>query len=151
MGRRSTRRAVEWVGADRESASRIDSVAVEEPLELRIAGASLAVTMRTPGNDVELAHGLLLSEGIISGRDDVRAAHRCSGRSSSEERADNVLDLTLAPGIGVAEQLTRRMVTPSACAADANSCEAPSPTATRSGSTSWASASSARSSVDPSV
>jgi FdhD protein len=59
-------RAVERVeivrlpGQDR----RLDAVAVEEPLEIRIAGTALAVTMRTPGNDEELALGFCVSEGI---------------------------------------------------------------------------------------
>ena len=45
---------------------RIDEVAVEEPLEIRVAGEALAVTMRTPGNDVELALGFLYGEGLIA-------------------------------------------------------------------------------------
>src|SRR5690242_2051891 len=45
---------------------REDSVAVEEPLEIRVAGKSLSVTMRTPGNDFELAAGFLFSEGVVS-------------------------------------------------------------------------------------
>ncbi len=44
-----------------------DEVAVEEPLEIRVDGASLAVTMRTPGHDEELALGFLLGEGLIGG------------------------------------------------------------------------------------
>ena len=46
-----------------------DEVAVEEPLELRVEGESLLVTMRTPGHDVELAAGLLYTEGVIDGAD----------------------------------------------------------------------------------
>src|SRR3984957_9822562 len=45
---------------------REDSLAVEEPLEIRVGGKSLSVTMRTPGNDFELAAGFLLSEGIVT-------------------------------------------------------------------------------------
>ena len=53
-----------------------DEVAVEEPLELRVEGESLLVTMRTPGHDVELAAGLLYTEGVIDGADDlVAVAH----------------------------------------------------------------------------
>jgi FdhD protein len=44
-----------------------DEVAVEEPLEIRVDGAPLAVTMRTPGNDDELALGFLFGEGLIDG------------------------------------------------------------------------------------
>ena len=46
-------------------------LAAEEPLEIRVDGQSLAVTMRTPGHDVELAHGFLLTEGVIGGREDI--------------------------------------------------------------------------------
>src|SRR2546421_1922241 len=50
-----------------------DEVAIEEPLEIRIAGEAVATTMRTPGNDEELAAGFLLSEGIVHTRGELRA------------------------------------------------------------------------------
>src|SRR5262252_10341112 len=50
---------------------REDQLAVEEPLEIRLAGMSLAVTMRTPGEDEELVAGFLFSEGVIRGADDL--------------------------------------------------------------------------------
>jgi len=62
---------------------REDVVAVEEPLEIRVDGGPLAVTMRTPGHDEELALGFLLTEGLIDGprpaglTDDRAAAARC--------------------------------------------------------------------------
>ncbi len=92
---------------------RVETLAVEEPLELRIAGEPLSVTMRTPGDDVELAHGLLLAEGVIARRADVRSAHRCGTGSAGS--AGNALDLTLAPGVVVPPTATRRFVTTSAC------------------------------------
>src|SRR2546421_7318345 len=48
-----------------------DEVTIEEPLEIRVGGKSVAVTMRTPGHDEELAAGFLLSEGIVRGRDQI--------------------------------------------------------------------------------
>ncbi len=57
----------------------VETVAVEEPLELRVDGAPYTVTMRTPGHDIELAHGLLASEGVIAGVDDLSSARYCGG------------------------------------------------------------------------
>src|SRR5437868_4698480 len=59
----------------------VDDLATEEPLEIRLAAGSetrsLAVTMRTPGNDFELAAGFLFCEGIVSERDDIRGIAYC--------------------------------------------------------------------------
>ena len=55
-----------------------DVVAVEEPLEIRVAGETFAVTMRTPGDDRELALGLLFSEGLIASIDDLSAIAHCA-------------------------------------------------------------------------
>ena len=82
---------------------RPDRLAVEEPLELRIGGAPHAVTMRTPGHDIELAHGWLHSEGVIAGAEDVLRAQYCAGSVLDDETGTpantyNVLDLVLAAG-----------------------------------------------------
>ena len=69
-----------------------DEVAIEEPLEIRIGQDALAVTMRTPGNDEELAAGFLLSEGILRARADLREIARCTLPASR----GNVLNVTLA-------------------------------------------------------
>lgn len=78
MGRLTARRKVIRVDLATGSTSRSETAAVEEPLELRVDDAVLTVTMRTPGHDVELAHGLLRSEGVISDPDDVIAARYCT-------------------------------------------------------------------------
>ncbi|HET9594614.1 MAG TPA: formate dehydrogenase accessory sulfurtransferase FdhD [Anaeromyxobacteraceae bacterium] len=83
--------------------SRDDSVAVEEPLEIRIAGDSVAVTMRTPGDDGDLALGFLFGEGIIASAADVGAVAHC-GRPG-EEGYGNVVEVT--PGAGVALEFER--------------------------------------------
>ena len=70
-----------------------DEVAVEEPLEIRIAQDPLVVTMRTPGNDEELAAGFLVSEGIVRAPADLREISRCTLPAS----LGNVLNITLAP------------------------------------------------------
>jgi len=69
-----------------------DEVTIEEPLEIRIGQDPLVVTMRTPGNDEELAAGFLLSEGIVRGRSDVREIASCTLPASF----GNILNVTLA-------------------------------------------------------
>src|SRR3954469_2645148 len=98
MGRVTVRRPVLHI-ADGTSRRRPDALAAEEPLELRVDGASLAVTMRTPGHDVELAHGFLLTEGVIGAREDVATARYCDSVDDSGRNTYNVLDVALAPGV----------------------------------------------------
>lgn len=78
-------------------ADRADHVVVEEPLEIRIAGDTVAITMRTPGNDRELVLGFLWAEGIIAHTNDVSAIAHC-GRPS-DEGFGNTIEVTLAPGV----------------------------------------------------
>jgi FdhD protein len=73
-----------------------DDIVAEEPLEIRAQGDTLAVTMRTPGADRELAVGFLFAEGVIGSRDDVGSVAHC-GRPG-EEGFGNVIDVTAAPG-----------------------------------------------------
>ena len=100
-------------GAAPTAVRRPDSLAVEEPLELRIGGRPLTVTMRTPGHDVELAHGFLLSEGAIAGREDVRTARYCDSLDEDGRNTYNVLDVELAAG--VAPPAGRAFLTTAAC------------------------------------
>jgi FdhD protein len=74
-----------------------DAVAVEEPLEIRISGETLAVTMRTPGNDRELVLGFLLAEGVIRSAVDVASVVHC-GKVGDEGR-ENIIDVTLTAGV----------------------------------------------------
>jgi FdhD protein len=94
-----------------------DSVAIEEPLEIRVAGDAVAVTMRTPGADAQLAAGFLYSEGIIRSVDDLGTLSHC-GRVD-EEGYGNVLDVIPAPGMHLdleRVQATRRgTLTTAAC------------------------------------
>lgn len=93
---------------------RADFLAVEEPLEIRVSGRSLAVTMRTPGNDIDLATGFLVSEGVIHRSGDFAAAIHCS--SDGEPNTYNVLDVTLGPGVPPPDpSLQRNFTTTSAC------------------------------------
>ena len=97
--------------------ARDDAVAVEEPLEIRISGDPVAVTMRTPGDDAELVLGFLYAEGIIASAADLGAIAHC-GRPG-EEGYGNVVEVTPAPGIALPcerVQATRRgTLTTAAC------------------------------------
>lgn len=117
MGRITVRRPVVRIDLDAGTRRRPDTLAVEEPLELRIAGAPLAITMRTPGHDVELATGFLVAEGVIRRADDLRAAIHCGGPGTGGvENTYNVLDLALAAGVAPpAPERARTFMTTSAC------------------------------------
>jgi len=84
-----------------------DLVAVEEPLEIRIGDKAVSITMRTPGNDLELAAGFLFGEGILSGADDIEKI---------EAVRDNVVRIRLQPGVDAAtERLERNFYMSSSC------------------------------------
>ena len=78
MGRVTARRRVQHVTAD-DAVARPETLVVEEPLEIRVNGKPITVTMRTPGSDIELAQGFLLTEGVITRRDDVLTVRYCKG------------------------------------------------------------------------
>ncbi len=83
-----------------------DSVAVEEPLEIRVGGRNLAITMRTPGQDAELAAGFLFTEGLL----------RSAGQIRSIAEAANQVSLELTdPADPLFERQDRRFATTSAC------------------------------------
>ncbi|HEV8245110.1 MAG TPA: formate dehydrogenase accessory sulfurtransferase FdhD, partial [Polyangiaceae bacterium] len=84
------------VDAGQSPRERDDEVVVEEPLEIRVSGEPLAVTMRSPGHDHELVAGFLLSEGLIRSRADLGGIAHC-GRPG-EEGYGNVIEVTPAPG-----------------------------------------------------
>lgn len=91
------RREVERIGPARDDHDpRWDSVVVEEPLEIRVDGETVAVTMRTPGDDARLALGFLFAEGIIQSLADVGTVTHC-GRPG-EDGYGNVLDVRSGPG-----------------------------------------------------
>lgn len=88
-----------------------DSVAAEEPLEIRIEGHSVAVVMRTPGHDRELAAGFLLTESLIHHAADIFEITRCGNAG-----AENAIDVTLRdPAAFDPAKLTRHVFTSSSC------------------------------------
>jgi FdhD protein len=115
VGRVTVRRPVLRVTAEGER-NRPDALIVEEPLEVRVDGRALAVTMRTPGHDVELAHGFLLTEGVIGNRADVRTARYCDSVDEDGRNTYNVLDVALAPGVPAPQTgVERNFYTTSSC------------------------------------
>ncbi len=110
-------REVTQMGGDRPAVAKRDSIAIEEPLEIRVATEVVAITMRTPGDDARLAVGFLLSEGIVRSIDDIGSVAHC-GRPG-DEGFGNVIDVTPAPGVSLdveKVQATRRgTLTTSAC------------------------------------
>ena len=97
-------------------AGRADLVAGEEPLEVRLGGVSLTITMRTAGHDIELVHGLLHAEGIIAGVEDVAVMRYCDGVDDEGRNTYNVIDVQLAGELPTAAQAgPRAFVTNSSC------------------------------------
>ena len=101
---------------------REDALAVEEPLEIRIGSedggpvSSFVTTMRTPGNDEELAAGLLFAEGVLENRSDLRGVERPKDPRIDPELKANVLIATLEPAaFDRAAKLRRGTVMGSAC------------------------------------
>lgn len=93
-----------------------DTLVAEEPLEMRIAGRALAVTMRTPGDDMDLLAGFLVGEGVIRAREDLLEMRYCAGLDDEGHNTYNMLDATLAGHVAPVEgSLQRSLVTTSAC------------------------------------
>ena len=119
MGRRTARRRVRHVvgtGPQTAVTERVETVVVEEPLEIRINGSAVTVTMRTPGSDVELAQGFLLTEGVINDRNDISTVQYCRGAEQDGVNTYNTLDVTLQPGVRMPDvDVTRNFYTTSSC------------------------------------
>lgn len=115
MGRVMSRRLARHVTAG-DVVTRPENLVVEEPLEIRLNGTAITVTMRTPGSDVELAQGFLLTEGLIRTREDVVTVRYCRGTDADGNNTYNVLDVMLAPGVELpAIDITRNFYTTSSC------------------------------------
>jgi FdhD protein len=95
VARREVRRVAEGV----LQAPAEDDVVAEEPLEIRAQGETLAITMRTPGADRELAVGFLFAEGVIASREDVGRVSHC-GRPD-QEGYGNTIDVVPGPGVSL--------------------------------------------------
>ena len=98
---------------DGERRPRHDSLATEEPLEIRVNGSAFAVTMRTPGDDFDLVAGFCVSEGIAAKPEDLHAMRYCAGE---QENTYNIIDVGVpAAGAVVAAVRERHVYTSSSC------------------------------------
>jgi FdhD protein len=126
-----------WIVEGERSEARLDQLAIEEPLEIRLRTASMAdrgsalvftpkdtppgqrtiaVTMRTPGSDFELAAGFLHGEGLVRSQEEIRAIGHCSDPDADEDTRSNIVNVDLQsdelPDLGAVE---RNFYTTSAC------------------------------------
>jgi len=109
----TTARRVSKLGNGRWTLEKEDILTTEEPLEVRVHGKSLAVIMRTPGNDIELAAGFLVTEGIVERFDRVGAIEACEDPDNGE--ALNVVNVTLIDAEFDEERFRRNFYASSSC------------------------------------
>jgi FdhD protein len=101
---------------DGEPLPRGDTVVTEEPLEIRLGGRALTVTMRTPGDDFDLAAGFLATEGVITRAEHLSTIRYCAGATDDGANTYNVLDVTPADDVQVPDlTLERNFYTTSSC------------------------------------
>lgn len=123
MSGRTTRRRVLRItlrdGARSASTGfRADLLAGEEPLGIRVDGTALTMTMRTPGDDLELAAGFLVSENVVRSAADIVSMTVCDGTTCGHVDHDglgNIVDVALSPGVTIPAGAQRSFMTTSAC------------------------------------
>jgi FdhD protein len=116
MSRVTKRRRVQRLSASGPVRDRVDQLAGEEPLEVRIGGTPFTVTMRTPGHDFDLVAGFLVSEGVVRRAQDVARMDYRGAVGPTGERDYNVVDVRLAPGVEPPDTSSHRHVyTSSSC------------------------------------
>lgn len=114
----SKTKAQVWVVEQGQMRSRTDQLATEEPLEIRLTSPqrTVAVTMRTPGADFELAAGFLYSEGVVTHRDDIQRLSYCVDPTIDGEQRYNIVNVALKDDLNPDLQpLERHFFTTSAC------------------------------------
>jgi len=117
MERNKTKAQV-WVVEQGRARSRLDQLATEEPLEIRLLAPqrTLAITMRTPGADFELIAGFLYSEGIIRQRNDIQHMRYCVDPAIDGQQRQNIVNVALRSGLNPnLPALERHFYTTSAC------------------------------------
>jgi FdhD protein len=118
---RTERRRITRVTVDAGGVTeRADVLATEEPLGIRIDGQAVSLTMRTPGDDIDLTAGFLVSEGIVTSAADIASIRICDGQQcghdhESGDAVGNIADVVLRPGLAMPPGLRRSFLTSSAC------------------------------------
>lgn len=111
--------ALKWSGAGKIAARA--ALAIEEPLEIRLAGRRFTITMRTPGHDRELVAGFLLAEGFVEAAGDISEIRPLKTRKGVPE--PNMLDVLLnVPAAQLRERLKRNFITSSSCGICGKTC-----------------------------
>jgi FdhD protein len=100
---------------DGRARPRTDQLAAEEPLEIRVNGDAVSVTMRTPGDDFELALGFCLTEGILADPDAVATIRYCGDEPGAYSGTFNVVDIATRAALAVDDAQRRRVYTTSSC------------------------------------
>lgn len=114
----SKKKAQIWVVENHKIYTRFDQLATEEPLEIRLTSPkqTVAVTMRTPGADFDLASGFLYSEGVIKNREDIEKISYCVESEIEGEQRQNIVNITLKSELNPQlKTLERHFFTTSAC------------------------------------
>ncbi|MEU6229054.1 formate dehydrogenase accessory sulfurtransferase FdhD [Streptomyces sp. NPDC047042] len=115
MGRVTERRKVIRIREGAVSA-RPDTLVAEEPMEIRLNGKPIAITMRTPGDDFALAVGFLVSEGVLAERRELQNIVYCAGATADGSNTYNVVDVSTAPDVVLPDiTLERNVYTTSSC------------------------------------
>ncbi|MFC4465441.1 formate dehydrogenase accessory sulfurtransferase FdhD [Streptomyces xiangluensis] len=115
MGRVTERRKVIRI-RDGVVSSRPDTLVAEEPLEIRLNGKPLAITMRTPGDDFALAAGFLVSEGVLGDQQELQNIVYCAGATVDGSNTYNIVDVKTASGVVIPDiTLERNVYTTSSC------------------------------------
>ncbi|WP_405774260.1 formate dehydrogenase accessory sulfurtransferase FdhD [Streptomyces sp. NBC_01538] len=115
MGRVTERRRVIRV-RDGVVSARPDTLVAEEPMEIRLNGKPIAITMRTPGDDFALAVGFLVSEGVLAEQRELRNIVYCAGATADGSNTYNVVDVSTAADVVLPDiTLERNVYTTSSC------------------------------------
>lgn len=116
MGRLTQRRRVVRLSLEHGERTREETMAAEEPLEIRVDGRAFSVTMRTPGHDFDLVAGFLNGEGIVWATEHVQSLRFCAGEDENGRQTFNVVEAQLGPGAATPDpSLARHVYTSSSC------------------------------------